>query len=60
MLRGGTSSILPNLAAIHYAFPVSFVVMSQTRFDALPDELRVQLDKAALSIQVLNPMRRFS
>lgn len=51
---------LPNFAAIHYAFPVSFVVMSQTRYDALSDELRVQLDKAALSIQVLNPMRRVS
>ncbi|WP_236861955.1 hypothetical protein [Burkholderia mayonis] len=51
---------LPNFAAIHHAFPVSFVVMSQTRYDALPDELRVQLDKAALSIQVLNPMRRVS
>ncbi|WP_431825902.1 hypothetical protein [Burkholderia sp. F1] len=51
---------LPNFAAIHYAFPVSCVVMSQTRYDAFSDELRVQLDKAALSIQVLNPMRRVS
>lgn len=51
---------LPNFAEIHYAFPVSFVVMSQTRYNALPDEWRVQLDKAALSIQVLNPMRRVS
>ncbi|WP_254624485.1 hypothetical protein [Burkholderia diffusa] len=51
---------LPNFAAIHHAFPASFVAMSQTRFDALPDELRVKLDQAALSIQVSNPMRRAS
>ena len=60
ILRGGTSSIFPNFAAIHHAFPLSFVVMSHTRYDALPDELRVQLDKAALSIQASNPMRRVS
>jgi TRAP-type C4-dicarboxylate transport system substrate-binding protein len=38
-----------NFTAIHHAVPVSCVVMSQTRDDALPDELRVQLDKAARS-----------
>lgn len=42
---------LPNFTAIHYAFPVSFVVMSQTRYEALPDELRAQLDKAAKDVQ---------
>ncbi|ABN88008.1 hypothetical protein V4E86_31620 [Burkholderia pseudomallei] len=51
---------LPNFAVIHHAFPVSFIAMSQTRYDALPDEWRVQLVKAALSIQVSNPMRRVS
>ncbi|RQR63276.1 hypothetical protein DIE18_08070 [Burkholderia sp. Bp9125] len=49
-----------DFAALHYAFPVSFVVMSRTRYDALTDELRVQLDKAALSIEGLNPMRKVS
>ncbi|WP_080438003.1 hypothetical protein [Burkholderia ubonensis] len=57
---GHVHEALPSFAAIHYAFPVSFVVTCQTRYDALPDELRIQLDKAALSIQVLNPMRRVS
>ncbi|MCS6425372.1 bacterial proteasome activator family protein [Burkholderia thailandensis] len=59
-LEGLFHGELTNFAAIHYAFPVSFVVMSPTRYDALPDELGVQLDKAALSIQVSNPMRRVS
>ncbi|EBA50249.1 inner membrane glycosyltransferase [Burkholderia pseudomallei 305] len=45
---------------IHHAFPVSFIAMCQTRYDTLPDERRVQLVKAALSIQVSNPMRRVS
>ncbi|RQP76759.1 hypothetical protein DF012_16755 [Burkholderia ubonensis] len=49
-----------SIRSTHHAFPVSFVVMSHTRYDALPDELRIKLDKAALSIQVLNPMRRVS
>ncbi|WP_319022365.1 hypothetical protein [Burkholderia sp. Z1] len=60
MLREGTSPILPNFAANHSAFPVSCVVRSPTRHDALPGEWRVQLDKAALSIQVSNPMRSVS
>ncbi|WP_346274633.1 hypothetical protein [Burkholderia ambifaria] len=46
----------PPLLRFHHAFPVSFIAMNQTRYDALPDELRVQLDKASLSIEVLNPM----
>ncbi|CAM2181071.1 hypothetical protein BCEP27_30936 [Burkholderia cepacia] len=33
---------------------------SQSIPDALPDDLRVQLDQAALSLQVSNPMRTVS
>lgn len=42
---------LPNFAAIHYAFPVSFVVMSQARYQALPERLRYALDKAVTVVQ---------
>ncbi|AZQ53170.1 hypothetical protein D5R55_19520 [Burkholderia cenocepacia] len=52
----GGFALLLEFAAIHYALPVSFFVMNQTRDDALPDELPLQIDKAALSIHVLNPM----
>ncbi|AWG30137.1 hypothetical protein B9Z07_14570 [Burkholderia cenocepacia] len=52
----GGFALLCNFAAIRYAFSVSFVVMDRARHHALPDELPVQFDKAALSIQVSNPM----
>jgi TRAP-type C4-dicarboxylate transport system substrate-binding protein len=42
---------LPNFAAIHYAFPVSFVVMSQARYEALPERLRHELDTAVAEVQ---------
>ncbi|WP_408360388.1 TRAP transporter substrate-binding protein DctP [Paraburkholderia sediminicola] len=42
---------LPNFAAIHYAFPVSFVVMSQARYEALPERLMHALDKAVAVVQ---------
>jgi TRAP-type C4-dicarboxylate transport system substrate-binding protein len=42
---------LPNFAAIHYAFPVSFVVMSQARYEALPEHLRHAVDKAVAVVQ---------
>ncbi|QIE30271.1 Bacterial extracellular solute-binding protein, family 7 (plasmid) [Caballeronia sp. SBC2] len=42
---------LPNFASIHYAFPVSFVVMSQARYEALPEYLRFDLDKAVAEVQ---------
>ena len=42
---------LPNFAAIHYAFPVSFVVMSQARYEALPEHLRHELDRAVTEVQ---------
>ncbi|MDR6412161.1 UNVERIFIED_ORG: TRAP-type C4-dicarboxylate transport system substrate-binding protein [Burkholderia sp. 1595] len=42
---------LPNFAAIHYAFPVSFVVVSQARYEALPEHLRHALDKAGAVVQ---------
>ncbi|CAH2813578.1 MAG: hypothetical protein CBCREVIR_3771 [Candidatus Burkholderia crenata] len=42
---------LPNFAAIHYAFPVSFVVMSQARYEAPPEHLRHALDKAGAVVQ---------
>ncbi|PTB16998.1 C4-dicarboxylate ABC transporter substrate-binding protein [Trinickia symbiotica] len=38
---------LSNFNAIHYAFPVSFVVVSQSRYEALPKKHRSQLDEAA-------------
>ncbi len=38
---------LPNFNAIHYAYPVSFVVMNQSRYEALPENLRHELDEAA-------------
>ncbi|RQU30630.1 hypothetical protein DF147_31815 [Burkholderia cenocepacia] len=52
----GGFALSPDFAAIHYAFSVSFVVMDRPRHYALPDEWLVQFDKAALSIQVSNPM----
>ncbi|WP_211709171.1 TRAP transporter substrate-binding protein DctP [Paraburkholderia aspalathi] len=42
---------LPNFAAIQYAFPVSFFVMSQARYEALPEHLRHALDKAGAVVQ---------
>ena len=42
---------LPNFAAIHYAFPVSFVVMSQARYEALPGHLRQEVDRAGGQVQ---------
>jgi len=42
---------LPNFSAIQYAFPLSFVVMSQSRYEALPAKLQTQLDEAATETQ---------
>ncbi|MGF6641601.1 TRAP transporter substrate-binding protein DctP [Paraburkholderia sp. MM6662-R1] len=42
---------LSNFNAIHYAFPVSFVVMSQSRYEALPEKLRPKLDAAANEVE---------
>lgn len=42
---------LPNFTAIHYAFPVSFVVMSQSAYEALPLKQKHQVDVAAEEVQ---------
>lgn len=45
------ASILPNFAAVRYAFPVSFLVMSEHRFKALPVQRQQQLTSAAGDVQ---------
>lgn len=41
---------LPNFSAIRYAYPVSFVVMKDSVYAALPAALRRQVDAAALDV----------
>lgn len=43
LLRG----TLPHFVAIDYAFPLSFALMSQARYDALPRGVRERIDAAA-------------
>jgi TRAP-type C4-dicarboxylate transport system substrate-binding protein len=38
---------LPHFAAIDYAFPLSFALMSEARYDALPRNVRERIDAAA-------------
>ncbi|EUC20926.1 TRAP transporter substrate-binding protein DctP [Paraburkholderia hospita] len=41
---------LSNFNAIHYAYPVSFVVMSRARYDVLPEKTRRELDEVAMNV----------
>ncbi|RKE23890.1 TRAP-type C4-dicarboxylate transport system substrate-binding protein [Paraburkholderia sp. BL23I1N1] len=45
------AGILPNFAAVRYAFPVSFLVMSESRFKALSTQRQQQLTAAAHDVQ---------
>lgn len=46
------AGVLPDYAAVQYAFPVSFLVMSESRFKALPAQRQQQLMVAARDVQV--------
>ncbi len=41
---------LANFSAIRYAYPVSFVVMNQSMYEALPEVQRRQVDAAAMEV----------
>lgn len=45
------AGMLPNFADVRYAFPVSFLVMSEGRFKALPAEVQQQLTSASHAAQ---------
>lgn len=45
------AGILPNFAAVRYAFPVSFLVMSESRFKALSAQRQRQITAAARGVQ---------
>ncbi|TCG09597.1 hypothetical protein BZM27_04570 [Paraburkholderia steynii] len=45
------AGMLPNYADVKYAFPVSFLVMSEGRFRALPAEVQQQLTSASHAAQ---------
>ncbi|WP_233849450.1 TRAP transporter substrate-binding protein DctP [Paraburkholderia sp. HD33-4] len=42
---------LPHFAAIDYAFPLSFALMSEARYDALPRGARERIDAAAMATE---------
>lgn len=42
---------LPNFTAINYAFPLSFVFLSNSKYDALTDAQQAQLDAAAATTE---------
>lgn len=45
------AGMLPNFADVRYAFPVSFLVMSEERFRALPAQVQQQLTSASRAVQ---------